>query len=599
MQGSKVWIAAAIAVVLGFLGYAVVKKPAREVAPGSAPAAAGTAVPGSTPAPAGAVVISIASSNTKEDWLHAAVGAFNEASRASKDLQLDGHPVFVQILQEVVDGKNADYRSGTMVDDTLSGKIKPTVVSPGEESWLAKLKDGWKLQNGSELVTGDAPAVARTPLVVAMWQSRAKALGCYPAAGPTCTWEQLRALAVSPDGWKNLGHPEWHRFTLGYGYFGESNSGTLAVIAMCMVGAGKAGGLTVADVGPETPCGQFIAAVDKAKFHSGKSDVWLLDKLVDRGPEYLDAVVSWESSVIATNRKHGASLREPLVAVYPQDGTVVVGHTYAVLDGAPWVKPEQVRAAKIFQAYLLGAEQQRAVLASGLRPADPEVKLAAPVDASMGANPAAKLVALQVPDGRVINQIGEVWHRVKKHAMLVLVFDKSGSMSEGGKMLSAVRGAQEFVKQMGGEDDLIWMPFDSQLYGGRTRGKKAAIGEQLIQDIASTRAEGGTALYDAVSSAFAELTLARNAGRDTLRYGIIILSDGKDENSRTTLAELEELLRPLESDPTGIQIHAIAIGSDADEKVLRRISGAANGRYWKGQDEKDMIRIYKEVATYW
>jgi len=46
-------------------------------------------------------------------------------------------------------------------------------------------------------------------------------------------------------------------------------------------------------------------------------------------------------------------------------------------------------------------------------------------------------------------------------------------------------------------------------------------------------------------------------------------------------------------------IHAIAIGSDADENVLRRISGAANGRYWKGQDEKDMIRIYKEVATYW
>ncbi len=43
--------------------------------------------------------------------------------------------------------------------------------------------------------------------------------------------------------------------------------------------------------------------------------------------------------------------------------------------------------------------------------------------------------------------------------------------------------------------------------------------------------------------------------------------------------------------PTGIQIHAIAIGSDADEKVLRRIAAAAHGRYWKGKDEKDMVRV--------
>jgi Ca-activated chloride channel homolog len=603
--GSKIWLVGAVVVVAGFVGYAVISKRGSDGARSSpsSSSSAGTAAASGAPdqpaPPANAVVISIASSNTKEAWLHAVTNAFNEAAKSKANYQIDGRPISVQILQEVVDGKSADYRSGTMVADVLSGKIKPTVVSPGEESWLVKLKNDWKLQSGDALVTGDAPILVRTPLVIAMWRSRAQALGCFPAITPQCTWQRVRELAVSPDGWKQAGHPEWRRFTLGYAYFGESNSGTLTVVSMCMAGAGKTAKLALSDVGPSTGCGKFIAGVDKAKFHAGKSDQWLLDKLVDRGPEYLDAIVTYESQVIATNRKSGEGMREQLVAVYPQDGTVVVGHPYAILDGAAWVTAEQKRAAAVFRDYLLAGPQQEAVLASGLRPADPAVKLTAPVDASMGANPDARLVALEVPEQRVLDQIGEVWHRVKKHAVIVLVFDKSGSMREGGKIGAAVRGAQEFVKSMGGEDQLVWMPFDNQLFVGGTRGTRSSIGEQLIQEIASTRADGGTALYDAVKAAFSELNGARTRLGDTVRYGIVVLSDGKDENSRGTLAELEELLRPLEQDVTGIQIHTIAIGSDADEKVLRRIAGAANGRYWEGQNEKDIVRIYKEVATYW
>jgi Ca-activated chloride channel family protein len=143
------------------------------------------------------------------------------------------------------------------------------------------------------------------------------------------------------------------------------------------------------------------------------------------------------------------------------------------------------------------------------------------------------------------------------------------------------------------------MPFDNQIYGAAARGAKSQIGEELIAQIAGTRAEGGTALYDAMEAAFSELTATREKSKDSMRYGIVLLSDGRDENSRSLLAQLEERLRPQESDPTGIQIHAIAIGSDADENVLRRIAAAAHGRYWKGKDEKDMVRIYKEISTYW
>lgn len=563
--------------------------------PGTTPGPGGTATP---QPPANAVAISIASSNTKEAWLHQAVDAFNAAAASDASLQVGGRPVFVTILQELVDGKNVDYRSGTMVSDTLADRIQPTILSPGDVSWLSKLERDWEaVKGGDPISAADSPIVVRTPLVVAMWQSRAAALDCWPTATPDCTWEALRALATAPDGWGSAGHPEWRTFKFGYGYFGESNSGTLAISAMCSVGLGKTSGLTVADVEPTNGCGTFVTEIERAKVHSGKSDVWLLDQMTGGGPEYLDGVVTYESNVIARNKAAGGQLREPLVSVYPQDGTIVVGHPFAIMDGAPWVTDEQERAAGVFRDYLLSGTQQAKVLELGLRPADPNVPLTSPIEPGLGANPEANLVPIAVPDTLVIDRIGEVWHQVRKHAAIAIVFDKSGSMSEQGKIAYAVKGAQEFVRRMEPQDTLLWMPFDDQIYTP-VRGRASEIGEQLISVIGGTPAEGGTALYDAVLAAYAELSTIRAAEGDSLRYGIVVLSDGQDKNSSRTLAQLEAALAPAENDPTGIQIHTIAIGDDADETVLKKISGAAHGRYWKTQQESEVINVYRDIAAY-
>jgi Ca-activated chloride channel family protein len=548
--------------------------------------------------PANAIGISIASSNTKEAWLHQAVDAFNAAAATDPDLQIDGKPIFVSVIQEEVDGKVADYRSGTIVSDTIGGRIEPTVVSPGEESWVQKLERDWESAKGGDLISApEAPILVRTPLVVAMWRSRAEALGCWPTPGPDCTWARLGALASDPQGWASLGQPQWRKFKFGYGYFGESNSGTLATVAMCMAALGKTEGLTVADVSSDNACGRYLHEIEKAKVHSGKSDVFLLDQMQTGGPEYLDGVVTYESNVIARNRSAGDELREPLVSVYPQDGTVVVGHPYAILDGAPWVTDEQARGAEVFRDYLLSADQQRAVLDLGLRPADPTTPLASPIEPANGADPNATLVPLTVPDTLAIDRVGEVWQDVRKHAVIAVVFDKSGSMADGGKITSAVKGAQEFVRKMSPQDELHWIPFDEAVYPG-VKGTKAAIGEDLIRDIAGTTADGGTALYDAILVARQELEAQRAVTGDTVRYGIVVLSDGQDQNSVQTLSQLESALEGSEADPTGIQIHTIGIGEDADVATLRKIAQAAHGRFWQPKSEADVITVYKDIAAY-
>jgi Ca-activated chloride channel family protein len=559
----------------------------------------GTAASPTAVAPENAVRISIASSNTKEKWLHAAVKAFNEASPTDPALQVNGRPVFVDILQETIDGKQVDYRSGTMISDTLSGKIKPTVVSPGEESWIAKLDREYGVaNNGAKPIKASAnPLVVRTPLVVAMWESRAKALGCWPTPGPDCTWQALRELAVNPDGWRALGHPEWRKFRFGYGYFGESNSGTLGVLAMCLAGLGKTGGLTVADVEPSNGCGQFISDIEKAKVHSGKSDTWLIEKMTTGGPEYLDGVVTYESNVIATNLKSAAELREPLVSVYPQDGTVVVGHPFAILDGTPWVDADQASAATVLRDYLLSTDQQAKLADFGLRPADVAAKPGPPIDASHGANPDATIVPLTVPETLVLDRVGEVWHKVRKHAAIVIVFDKSGSMA-GSKITSSIKGAQAFVNKMESADYLRWLPFDNEIYPGAA-GPKADIGEELLSEIASTSADGGTALYDAVTLAYNELTQLRATNGDTMRYGIVVLSDGADTSSLASLSQLETALAPAENDPFGIQIHTISIGEDADQGVLQKIAAASNGRFWAPKSDADVVTVYKDIAAHY
>lgn len=555
--------------------------------------------PGGAVAPSGAVTISIASSNTKQDWLHQAADSFNNASKTHKELQVNGKPIFVQILQEDIDGKKVDYRSGTMVSDTLNERIKPTIISPGEESWLAKFKKEWQVKHNNQAVSGDSPLVVRTPLVIAMWQSRAKALGCFPIVGTDCTWNRIRALAGNAEGWKLFGRPEWGKFTFGYGYFGESNSGTLGIASMCMVGANKTKGLSMADVNAGSPCGKFIATIEQAKVHSGKSDIWLLQQMITSGPEYLNAVITYESNVISMNKKHGNNLPEPLVAVYPQDGIVVVGHPFAILDGVPWVSADQVAAAKIFRTYLLSKEQQEAVLSLGLRPADPKIPLGPPIEQGFGANPQAKLSLLELPDTMVLDRIGEVWHSVKKKAFVVLVFDMSGSMAASGKIAAARKGAQEFIKYMSNGDYLIWMPFNGTVYADRTRGFKAGVGERLVEDIGAITATGDTALYDAISTAMGQLEELRKKHGDTVRYGIVVLSDGQDTSSKSSLTMVEARLKPKETDPSGIQIHTICIGSDCDEQVLKKISQAAHGKHWKGNTPEEMVKVYKEIATYY
>lgn len=547
-----------------------------------------------------AITISIASSITKTEWLDDAVETFNAASKSDSSLQVGGRPIEVNILKEKdpVTSRERHWNSGTQVKATLNREIEPTILSPATTFWISWLNKEWRAyNNGREISTGAAPSVLTTPVVIAMWQSRAEALGCWPTPGPECTWQSILELANSADGWGMLGHPEWGKFHFGYAYVGESDVGTQTAVLICMTGLKNTGSLTISEVQTTNGCGQAITDVEKAIVHRGTSSPLILRAMQQGGPAFLDAVTTYEKNVIGFNRTNQQSPRQ-MVAVYPQDGTVVADHPIAIMDQAPWVTPEQVEAAKVFQAFLFSAGQQQNLVQWGLRPIEDNISLGSPIDRSYGAIPSVDVVnERQVPEVLVVDQVDTVWNDLKKPANISLVFDKSGSM-QGEKINQAIIGATGFVDQMSRKDWLFWLPFDSQIFPG-TKGLKSEVGEELKSEIESTTARGETALYDAVAHAYQELEALREQQGDTARYGIVVLSDGQDTSSETSLALLEAMMRPTEGTLGGIDVHTIGIGDDTDDEILTKIASfTPGGQYWKVEDLSTLEAVYKRISRY-
>ena len=163
--------------------------------------------------------------------------------------------------------------------------------------------------------------------------------------------------------------------------------------------------------------------------------------------------------------------------------------------------------------------------------------------------------------------------------------------------VSPVELTRAFLDRIDAHDEVLWIPFDGTVQHAALRGRESQ--KAIAGEVSTTTAGGGTALYDAVLQAYSQLNAMRRSDPSGKRYGIVVLSDGQDMNSRSTLAQVQTTLQPEEREPTGIQIHTIGIGGDADEGVLKKIARAGHGRYWKGNSTGDMVTIYRAIVTYY
>lgn len=567
-----------VAVVIAVAVLLVLARPGldSEAAPTSAAVDAATAVPQD------AVVVEFHSSNTKERWIDEIVADFNAGQHQTES----GKPIVI-VAQHVTSG--GSYQS------IMDGGIMPVIWSPGSGIWVDKANQSWRDRSGRPLIpnSDDCPATLHIPLVIGMWQPMAEALG-WPEA--PIGWGDLADLATDPEGWAAHGHPEWGRFKFGHAHPDFSNSAMLSVIAEVYAAAGKTAGLTVEDITSEA-VRERVGAVEHAIVHYGKWDKWILDKMVERGPEYLHATPTYENNVVLYNLEHSDELRFPLVSIYPREGTFWVTNPACVLD-ADWVSDEQEEAAEVFIVYMTAPEQQERMIKWALRPAEAGVTLGAPIDLAHGAIPDVteeQIPPLEEPSEQATAFISELWHQVKKRSVAVVLLDRSGSMS-GGKLKAAIDGVDLFMEQMEPEDEIIIVAFNHEL-AELSSGKVGRVGETLREQVSVLYADGGTALHAAVIYALERVDELRDQYGDDRLYGIVLLSDGVNEaEGGPTRAEMLSLL-PQGTEAAGAKIFTIAYGDDADLDLLLTLANRTNALSLSGTAE-DILEIYLAISSY-
>lgn len=534
----------------------------------------GTAAPGAPEGPAVEIVVS--SSDGKKAWIEDVAKAFHGSGAT-----VSGKPIRVKLIH---------MKSGESLQKILDGKEKPTLWSPAGQAWIDLINQTWKARTNQNFVDTAKPTVT-SGLVIAIWKPMAEALG-WP--GKPVGWEELTKVAVDPKGWASYGHPEWGAFRFGHGHPDYSTSAMLSVISSIYAAAEKKAGLTPEDLKSPKVI-EKVGALEKAIVHYGESSSWLTEKLVTRGPAYLSAVTLYESNVVKANDKYKDKLPFPLVAIYPKEGTFWENHPTGLVN-AEWVSAEQKEAGQKFLDFMTSKDQQAKASQYGYRPTDKTVAVAAPIDAAHGADPAQPAESsLEYVNDAIFRRANELWHDVKKHSLVYLVLDTSGSMN-GDPMNAAKKGAAQFIREMQKEDEIGVIAFSDQPRLVKPLGKVRDVGESLAQAVEGLFADGGTSLYDATVTAMDLIEKHKKESKEQKLYGVVVLSDGKDTASRKGKSDLFDLMPATEA-ADGTRIFTVAYGSEADEDLLQQISSRSNALFLKG-DAGNIDKIYHQISAY-
>ena len=456
-----------------------------------------------------------------------------------------------------------------MLEEAVNGRL--AAISPDSSIWLAQLDRMWqKRKPGASPLVGHSVRYALSPIVIAMWESKATEMG-HPRKA--LGWRNLMQKASKDPGFK-WSHPST-----------ATASGLLATTAEFYAGAGRKTNLTKKDLEAERTI-EYVKTIEATvERYGGESEDRVAIRMLAEGGHPLDAFVAQEQLVIYFNRN---TLGEKLVAIYPKEGTFWMDHPLVLMEG-PWVTEEQKRTFREFAAFVRKPEQQQLVLREGYRPAEVAVSLQAEgslIRPEYNVDPKQPKTLLKVPPAGVVEIIRELWRLTKKPANIYLVVDVSGSM-QGEKLYGAKDALLSFIDQIEGDRDRVALvSFESDVREIQRLGQLDR--ERLGASIRGLRAGGGTMLYDAVAHAFGKLEQQHDPQRINV---IVAMTDGQSEG------DIEVLESRVRQADFPVLIFTVAYGEDADLDVLKRIARMGDGQAYPS-DPETIEKLYQLLSAF-
>lgn len=517
----------------------------------------------------------------------------------------------------VPSGKGADILSknpATWPD--LDESYFPTIWSPASTIWSDRVAAA-----GAANVVANAKSFTSTPVVFGMPESMAKVLG-YP--DKQVSIKDVQKLIAAPDGWGSVGKPLWGSFKIAKSNPNTSTTGLSTILMQSYANSGKTQDLTPADVaGAEA----FSKSFESGAIHYGDTTGNVLKTLYNNtnngdNSNYVSMIALEETSLINYNKGNpdshtvqpGETLNPPkekLIAFYPTEGSMQSDNPVMVLN-SPWITPEKKAAGEAFVSFLNTKAAQETLPKYGFRPNDKSVDTAKFLNSESGVNPKLPTAILPKPSVETVSSALDQWGAIRKPNGVLQLIDISGSMDQPigdgrSRLQGAIDGAKSNLGNFRRTDEVgVW---------AFTTGISSSLGNNLvpvrdfgplngdkektvsgIEDLQNSR-RAGTPLYDSIGIAYDFMKKNAEEGRIN---AIVILSDGDDTDSQTSLSSL--LVKINSSAKEGgnkspVRIFTIAYGKDVDKSSLQKISDASGGQMFDASDPKRIDEIFKQVMN--
>lgn len=563
--------------------------------------------------PGDCIVVDLAVSSEKIDLMRDLAQEFNGSDEAT----LGDRCIFAR-AQSKASGGAAQLLSSTW-DENAEGP-RPVIWSPASAAW-GQIVNQRLAERGEPAIVGEARPFMQTPLVIAMPEPMAEALG-WPDA--EIGWSDILELARSEEGWAAYGHPEWGPFRLGKTHPNFSTSGMSALIAQNYAAVGKVRGLTLEDLNrPEVD--EFAREIESAVVHYGDTTLtflnnWYRNDRRGTALTYTSAAAVEEVSIVQYNRGNPDGVlqpgevpeppRDPLVAIYPKEGTLFSDNPLFILE-AEWVSDEQRDAAALFEEFVQRPENQQRVLEFGFRPGNIEVPITEPISLDNGVDPDQPQTTLEVPAPEVLVELLDRWEIQRKAARVLLVIDVSGSMGDPAvpgeqttKLDLAKEAAIAALDQFAPQDSVGLRIFSTEI-GPSDHPEWVDVvpiepigqsAEALRTRIRALIPQQGTPLYTVAQASYDQLV----ADYDPVAINaLVVLTDGRNEDVNN---DLDGLLTRLQEGSEGrqsqpVRVFTIAYGEDADFSTLERIAEATNARAYDASDPTSINRVFTAVIA--
>ncbi|MCR9165135.1 MAG: VWA domain-containing protein [Nannocystaceae bacterium] len=162
---------------------------------------------------------------------------------------------------------------------------------------------------------------------------------------------------------------------------------------------------------------------------------------------------------------------------------------------------------------------------------------------------------------------------------LVLVIDKSGSMSSEDKLDLVKEASRATARTLDPSDEIGVIAFDSRPHV-LVRLQPASNRIRISSDIRRLTSGGGTNALPALREAYLQL-----AGSNALVKHVILLSDGQSPENG-----ISALLGDMRD--ADITVSSVGVGAGAGKDLLRRVARRGRGRFYYSHDGTDVPRIF-------